>query len=247
MAGLPENEEHGMILLIDNYDSFVYNLARYLQELGVAVEVLRNDVQSVGDVLERDPDAIVLSPGPCGPAEAGISVELVREALGRIPLLGVCLGHQVLGAATGASIIRAPRPVHGQVTRVRHDAAAMFRGLPNPLRATRYHSLVVDSQTLGDQWDIVGRGEDDLVMAIAHSEHVAWGVQFHPESVLTDSGHRLLWNFLIEAGIATGNMPAISQVAPVSQGQHGAGWFGRDQLTAVFPDPTDDSARVLHW
>jgi len=241
-----------MVLLIDNYDSFVYNLARYLEELGVEVEVVRNDVVTVEQVLERSAEAIVISPGPCGPREAGISVELVRAVLGRVPLLGVCLGHQVLAAASGARVVRAARPVHGQVARIEHDgggpsAVGLFAGIESPLTVARYHSLIVDPETLGEAWRVTARSDEGLVMAIAHTRHLAFGVQFHPESVLTDSGHRLLWNFLCAAGVVSGSMPAVPDPAPAVRGHHAAGSSGRDWSEPFFPDVEDSSSTVLHW
>jgi anthranilate synthase/aminodeoxychorismate synthase-like glutamine amidotransferase len=190
-----------MILLVDNYDSFVYNLARYLAELGCATRVVRNDAVTVAEVNRMAPAAIVISPGPCTPAEAGISVELIREFGQRIPSLGVCLGHQALAAALGGNIIRAPEPVHGRTSLVQHHGERLFAGLPNPLRATRYHSLIVDEQTLPAELRVVARTADGIPMALEHATWPAFGVQFHPESILTDSGHRLLANFLSLAGL----------------------------------------------
>lgn len=197
-----------MVLLIDNYDSFVHNLARYLEELGVATEVVRNDSVSVDDVLARSPDAIVLSPGPCTPREAGISLELVRRCTGRIPLLGVCLGHQAIAEALGGRVIRAPEPVHGRTAWIRHQATPLFAGISNPFLATRYHSLIVDSQTLPESLTVTAWTADDLVMAVEHREHPVFGVQFHPESILTQFGHILLANFLRVSGLPCGSSPA---------------------------------------
>jgi anthranilate synthase component II len=190
-----------MILLVDNYDSFVYNLARYLAELGCATQVVRNDAVTVAEVDRMAPEAIVISPGPCTPAEAGISVELIRELGARIPMLGVCLGHQALAAALGGNIIRAPEPIHGRTSLVQHRGERLFAGLPNPLRATRYHSLIVDEETLPADLRVVARTPDGIPMALEHSIWPAFGVQFHPESILTESGHRLLANFLSLAGL----------------------------------------------
>jgi len=241
-----------MVLLIDNYDSFVYNLARYLEELGVEVAVVRNDAVTVEEVIGRSADAIVISPGPCGPRQAGISVELVQAVLGQVPLLGVCLGHQVLAAATGGGVLRAPRPVHGQVARIKHDrggqdGAGLFAGIESPLTATRYHSLIVDPETLDGAWRVTARSEDGLVMAIAHARHLAYGVQFHPESVLTDSGHRLLWNFLSAAGVVSGPLPAVPDPAPTVRGHHPAESPDRNRSESVFPDVEDLTSTVLHW
>ncbi len=197
-----------MILLIDNYDSFVYNLARYLAELGCATQVVRNDAVTVADVARMSPQAIVVSPGPCTPHEAGISLELIRELGMRIPILGVCLGHQALSAALGGRVIRAPEPVHGKTSLIDHHGERLFARLPNPLRATRYHSLIIDESSLPATLQVIARTTDGIPMAV---EHVTWpmfGVQFHPESILTDSGHRLLANFLSLAGMSVGVLPA---------------------------------------
>jgi anthranilate synthase component 2 len=185
-----------VILLVDNYDSFVYNLARYLEELGETTRVVRNDATSATAALASGPTHVVLSPGPCTPREAGISVDLVRSAarLGT-PLLGVCLGHQCLGAALGGRVVRGA-PVHGKVSPVRHDGTGLFAGLPSPLRVTRYHSLVVDPGSLPADLLPSAWTEDGILMAIRHREAPLWGVQFHPEAVLTQEGHALLANFL---------------------------------------------------
>ena len=241
-----------MLLLIDNYDSFVYNLARYFEELGVEVEVVRNDALSVEEVIGRSPEAIVLSPGPCGPDNAGISMELVREVLGRIPLMGVCLGHQVLAAATGGRVVRAPQPVPGRVTPIEHDEGGaetdgLFVGITTPLIAPRYHSLIVESEELPAAWQVTARTRDGLVMAMSHREHSAVGVQFHPESVLTGSGHQLLWNFLVLSGVVDGPMPAVPNPAPLARGHHAVGSLDRYRADAVFPDVEAPSSTVLHW
>lgn len=185
-----------MIVLIDNYDSFVYNLARYLEELGQPTLVCRNDALTVADVQDLQPRAIVLSPGPCGPEQAGISVELVRRLCERIPILGVCLGHQCIAAAFGGSILRAPEPVHGRVSPIEHSGEGVFAGLPRPLHAARYHSLVVSSRNLPDCLEVTATTQDGLIMALQHRRLPLVGVQFHPESILTIAGHRLLYNFL---------------------------------------------------
>jgi anthranilate synthase/aminodeoxychorismate synthase-like glutamine amidotransferase len=197
-----------MILLIDNYDSFVYNLARYLTELGCEAHVLRNDAITVAEVANLAPQAIVISPGPCTPIEAGISLALIRELGARIPMLGVCLGHQALAAALGGRIVRAPEPVHGRTSLIQHAGKALFAGLPNPLRATRYHSLLIDETTLPAELKVVARTAEGLPMALEHDTWPAFGVQFHPESVLTEAGHRLLANFLAIAGISTTALPS---------------------------------------
>jgi anthranilate synthase component II len=191
-----------MILLIDNYDSFVYNLARYLREMGCATRVVRNDELSLDDVRRMAPVAIVISPGPCAPSRAGISVELVRAFSDRIPILGVCLGHQAIGEALGGEVARSPLPVHGMRCRVHHDGTGLFAGLPAPLWAGRYHSLCVVEKSLPGALRVTARSDDGVVMALAHASRPLLGVQFHPESVLTESGHRLLSNFLTLAGVA---------------------------------------------
>ncbi|MBI3866134.1 MAG: aminodeoxychorismate/anthranilate synthase component II [Planctomycetia bacterium] len=196
-----------MILLIDNYDSFVYNLARYLIELGCKTLVVRNDAVTVADVVRLEPQAIVISPGPCTPYEAGISMDLIHELGPRVPILGVCLGHQALAAALGARIVRAPEPVHGRTSLIHHDRMRLFARLANPLCATRYHSLIVDEATLPAELRVTARTVDGLPMALEHAEWPAFGVQFHPESILTESGHRLIANFLEIAGIAAKSIP----------------------------------------
>src|SRR5579872_2916322 len=197
-----------MILLIDNYDSFVFNLARYFSELGCATRVVRNDVVTVAEIARLAPQAIVISPGPCTPNEAGISLDLIRELGSRIPMLGVCLGHQALAAALGGKVIRAPEPVHGRTALVRHNGHRLFAGLPDPLRATRYHSLIVEESSLPAELRVIARTADGLPMALEHTTWPAFGVQFHPESILTESGHRLLANFLSLARVPAGDLPA---------------------------------------
>ncbi len=232
-----------MILLIDNYDSFVFNLARYVTELGVESEVVRNDAISVAHAIEMKPQAIILSPGPCTPAEAGICVDLAREVSGTIPLLGVCLGHQAIAAAFGADIVRAPEPVHGRTSLVTHDGRSLFQGLPNPLRVTRYHSLVADEKSLPDELEVTSRTADGLVMAFEHRQHSTYGVQFHPESILTQTGHALVRNFLLLSGIEALDVPAGDSL--------GAGGIG----AGVVPDPDSEIDQPwdhnpdnpLHW
>ena len=186
-----------MILLLDNYDSFTFNLYQALSELGANVLVRRNDMVTVADVERLVPtlDGIVISPGPCTPGEAGISVPLVRRLAGTVPILGVCLGHQAIGAAFGGRIIRAPRLMHGKVSMIAHDGAGVFAGLPNPFQATRYHSLIVDRSTLPSELEITAEA-DGLVMGLRHLTMPVEGVQFHPESILTPTGNDLLANFL---------------------------------------------------
>lgn len=184
-----------MIVVLDNYDSFVGNVARYLLELGEQVVVLRNDAVDMAGLAALGAEALVISPGPCGPSEAGLSTEAVRMFSGRIPVLGICLGHQCIGAAFGARIVRACEPMHGRSSRVFHDGTGLFGGLPSPLRVGRYHSLAVEVQD-GGPLRVTARAESGDVMAIAHREHPTFGVQFHPESVLTEGGYRLFANFL---------------------------------------------------
>jgi anthranilate synthase/aminodeoxychorismate synthase-like glutamine amidotransferase len=197
-----------MILLIDNYDSFVYNLARYLTELGCATHVVRNDAVTIADVERLAPQAIVISPGPCTPHEAGVSIDLIRALGPQIPILGVCLGHQALAAALGGKIIRAPEPIHGRTSLVQHHGQRLFAGLPNPLRSMRYHSLIVEEASLPPELRVVARTGDGIPMALEHATWPAFGVQFHPESILTEAGHQLLANFLKIAGICIRSMPA---------------------------------------
>ena len=185
-----------MILLLDNYDSFTYNLAQYLGELGCQVEVHRNDRISVEQIAQRKPERIVISPGPCTPKEAGICVELIQKLAGKIPILGVCLGHQAIGAAFGGKIIRAPKLFHGKTSQIRHDGSGVFRGLPNPFAATRYHSLIVERKSLPRELQVNAETDDDIIMGMQHRQYPLMGVQFHPESVLTESGKQLLKNFL---------------------------------------------------
>lgn len=185
-----------MILLLDNYDSFVYNLARYVAELGEAPVVRRNDALTVAEVAALGPSHIIISPGPCTPAEAGISTETIRRLGASIPILGVCLGHQAIGAAYGAEIVRAGRPMHGKTSRIRHRGTSVFTGLPSPLIATRYHSLVIAPESVPPELEVTATAEDGEIMAVAHREHPVVGVQFHPESVLTEHGYRMLDWFL---------------------------------------------------
>ncbi len=185
-----------MILLLDNYDSFTYNLAQYLGELGCSVEVHRNDKITVEEIARRKPERIVISPGPCTPQEAGISVELVERLAGKFPILGVCLGHQAIGVAFGGKIIRAPKLFHGKTSLIQHDGKGIFRKLPNPFTATRYHSLIVERKSLPRELAISAETDDGIIMGLRHRRYKIEGVQFHPESVLTESGKQLLKNFL---------------------------------------------------
>jgi anthranilate synthase component 2 len=193
----------GRVLVIDNYDSFTFNLVQYLRELGAAVVVERNDSLTVDDIARADPAAIVMSPGPRIPEEAGVCVELVRTLGARIPMLGVCLGHQAIGVAYGGQVVRAPAVVHGKVGAVHHGGAGVLRGLDDPFMATRYHSLVVSAVGLPDALEATAWSDDGLIMAMRHRAFPVEGVQFHPESVGTPVGHALLRNFLQSAGVAT--------------------------------------------
>jgi anthranilate synthase component 2 len=191
-----------MILLIDNYDSFVHNLGRYFERLGCPIETRRNDALSLDEIASLQPDAIVISPGPCGPAQAGICLDLLRQFAGRIPMLGVCLGHQAIAAAFGGKIIHARRPVHGQTSLIRHDGGGVFRGLPNPFAGCRYHSLVVERESLPACFQINAETvEDGTIMGLTHKDFPLVGVQFHPESILTEHGYQLVANFLELSGI----------------------------------------------
>jgi anthranilate synthase component 2 len=187
-----------MLILIDNYDSFTYNLFHYLGELGANVDVVRNDVASAEDIMAKKPDAIVLSPGPCTPDDAGICLDLVKAAAGKVPLLGVCLGHQSIGQAFGGKVIRAPYMMHGKVSEISHTNTDIFEGLPNPFRATRYHSLIVERETLPDCLEVTAWTEDGLIMGLKHKDPsmMVYGVQFHPESIESEGGHQILRNFL---------------------------------------------------
>ncbi|MCC6620440.1 MAG: aminodeoxychorismate/anthranilate synthase component II [Deltaproteobacteria bacterium] len=187
------------VLMLDNYDSFTWNLVQYLGELGATVEVHRNDAITVDEVMARAPDAIVVSPGPCTPHEAGISMALIKRASGEIPLLGVCLGHQSMAATWGGSIIRTGVVMHGKTSPIHHRDSDVFAGLPNPFDATRYHSLMADPRDLPACLEVTawtGEGQARIIMGLAHREHPSWGVQFHPESILTLAGKALLANFL---------------------------------------------------
>ncbi|OYV38320.1 MAG: aminodeoxychorismate/anthranilate synthase component II [Rhodospirillales bacterium 20-64-7] len=185
-----------MILLIDNYDSFTFNLVQFLGDLGATCEVRRNDTLTPEAALALRPEAIVLSPGPCTPNEAGICLDLVRAAAGRVPMLGVCLGHQAIGQAFGAQVVRAAEPMHGKTSAIRHEDSDVFAGLPDPFTATRYHSLIVQRSSLPDELVATAATEDGIVMGLRHSEHPIFGVQFHPESIATSHGHEILKNFL---------------------------------------------------
>jgi anthranilate synthase/aminodeoxychorismate synthase-like glutamine amidotransferase len=185
-----------MLLMIDNYDSFTYNLVQYLGELGEEIRVFRNDRITVREIEDMRPERIVISPGPCTPREAGISMEVIRHFGGRVPLLGVCLGHQSIGAAFGGEIIRAPRLMHGKTSTIHHDGRSIFEGLPNPFEATRYHSLLIRKESLPECLDVTAWTDMGEIMGVRHKEFIIEGVQFHPESILTAAGKDLLRNFL---------------------------------------------------
>lgn len=189
-----------MLLMIDNYDSFTYNIVQYLGELGEDVRVYRNDKITLGEIEKLSPDRIVISPGPCTPKEAGISIDVIKHFRGKIPILGVCLGHQSIGAAFGGEIIRAPYLMHGKISLIHHDGKTIFQNLPNPFEATRYHSLVIRKETLPDCLEITAWTADGIIMGVRHKEFIIEGVQFHPESILTTAGKDLLRNFLTLGG-----------------------------------------------
>jgi anthranilate synthase component 2 len=204
-----------MILLIDNYDSFTFNLVHFLGDVGARCEVVRNDKLTVADALDRDPEAIVLSPGPCTPNEAGICLDLIAAAAGKIPILGVCLGHQAIGQAFGGHVVRAPLPMHGKLSAITHDGTGILEGVPSPFSATRYHSLVVARDTLPNTLvataSAESEGGDTLIMAMHHRDFPIHGVQFHPESIASQHGHRILANFLAIA--RSSNTPGTGESA----------------------------------
>jgi anthranilate synthase component 2 len=191
-----------MLVLIDNYDSFTYNLVHFLGELGAACKVFRNDKITVAEVLKLKPKGIVLSPGPCTPNEAGICLDLIAKAGAKVPILGVCLGHQAIGQAYGGKVVRAPVPMHGKLSRVTHTAKGVFKGLPKSFEVTRYHSLIVDRKDLPECLAVTAKSSDGLIMGLQHKTHPVHGVQFHPESIASEHGHALLANFLELAGMA---------------------------------------------
>jgi len=185
-----------MILLIDNYDSFTYNLLHYIGELGAKVKVVRNDALSVDEILNnKKVEAIVISPGPCTPDESGICLELIKKAAGKLPIFGVCLGHEAIGQVFGGKVIRT-EPMHGKVSTIKHNSKGVFKGIKKPIKATRYHSLVVERDTLPDCFEITAETDDGLIMAIKHKDYDIYGVQFHPESIASEKGHKILDNFL---------------------------------------------------
>ena len=185
-----------MLLMIDNYDSFTYNLVQYLGELGQDLKVYRNDKITISDIEAMRPERIVISPGPCTPKEAGISIDVIKHFAGKVPILGVCLGHQSLGEAFGGDVIRAPYLMHGKTSMIHHDGKTIFSGLPNPFEATRYHSLIIKRETLPSVLEISAWTEDGIIMGVRHKQFKVEGVQFHPESILTNAGKDLLRNFL---------------------------------------------------
>ncbi len=198
-----------MLLLIDNYDSFTYNLFHFLGELGAEVVVKRNDELSAAEALGLGAEAIVLSPGPCTPNEAGICLDVIRQAQGSVPILGVCLGHQAIGQAYGGQVVRAPEPLHGKLSRIHHTGKSVFRGLNNDFLATRYHSLTIAPESLPEVLEVTAKADDGVIMGVMHKTHPVHGVQFHPESIASEQGHALLQNFLnIAADFAKAKEPA---------------------------------------
>ena len=185
-----------MLLMIDNYDSFTYNLVQYFGELGEEIEVFRNDKVSLSEIEKLNPEMLVISPGPGTPKDAGISLDLINHFTGKLPILGVCLGHQCIGESFGGNIVHAPRLMHGKTSLIHHDGKDIFKELPNPFEATRYHSLIIEKETLPDCLEINAWTEEQEIMGVKHKECSVWGVQFHPESILTTSGKELLNNFL---------------------------------------------------
>ncbi|MHB8732488.1 MAG: anthranilate synthase component II [bacterium] len=213
-----------MILVIDNYDSFTYNLVQYLGELGETPEVRRNDTVTVDEIAALAPEAIVVSPGPCTPAEAGVSTPLIAALAGRVPILGVCLGHQCIGAALGGLVVRGQAPVHGKTARIHHDGRTIFTGVPSPITGTRYHSLIIDPDRLPESLEVSARTEDGVIMGVRHRTAILEGVQFHPESVLTEYGHAMLRNFLaIARGQAPPGLAGTLPPTPASAGRTGGG------------------------
>ncbi len=221
-----------MILLIDNYDSFVHNLARYVRELGEVPLVRRHDALTVDDVIALAPSHVIISPGPCTPAEAGISTDLVRRAGPSIPVLGVCLGHQCIGAAYGGEIVRAGRPMHGKTSRIHHRGSDIFTGLPSPFLASRYHSLVISPASVPPELEVTATSEDGEVMAVRHVSYPVYGVQFHPESVLTEHGYRMLDHFLHGVPSAPRELPPAADQGPAPRPRETAS-------LAAAPPPVD--------
>jgi anthranilate synthase component 2 len=189
-----------MFILIDNYDSFTYNLFHYLGELGARLEVHRNDKIAVDEVMARHPQGIILSPGPCTPDTAGICLDLIKAAAGKVPIFGVCLGHQAIGQVFGGKVIRAPKPMHGKLSKVHHSGKGVFRDVPNDFDATRYHSLTVEPETFPAELEITAQSEDGVIQGLQHKSLPIFGVQFHPESIASEHGHKILANFLQDCG-----------------------------------------------
>jgi anthranilate synthase component 2 len=189
-----------MFILIDNYDSFTYNLFHYLGELGARLEVHRNDKITVDEVMAKHPQGIILSPGPCTPDTAGICLDLIKRASGKIPIFGVCLGHQAIGQVFGGKVIRAPKPMHGKLSKVHHTGKGVFRDVPNDFNATRYHSLTVEPETFPSELEITAQSEDGVIQGLQHKTLPIFGVQFHPESIASEHGHKILANFLQDCG-----------------------------------------------
>ena len=185
-----------MFLLIDNYDSFTYNLVHYFGELGAEMVVKRNDVLSADDAMALNPQGIIISPGPCDPDQAGICLELIKKATGKLPIFGVCLGHQSIGQAFGGTIVRAPSPMHGKISAIRHTNTGVFKDVPSPLDVTRYHSLTIEPSSMPDCLEISAQTDDGVIMGVQHKELPIHGVQFHPESIASEHGHKILENFL---------------------------------------------------
>jgi anthranilate synthase component 2 len=200
-----------MLILIDNYDSFTYNLVHFLGELGAACQVHRNDKVSVAEVLAAKPEAIVLSPGPCDPDQAGICLELITKAAGTVPVLGVCLGHQAIGQAFGGRVVRAPKLMHGKLSLIRNTGEGLFKGLPSSFEGTRYHSLVIERASLPDCLEVTAETEDGVIMGVQHKTLAVHGLQFHPESIASEHGHALLANFLDLAGVAHRPPPRLER------------------------------------
>jgi len=224
-----------MIIVLDNRDSFVFNLARHFELLGVPVTVVPSHATSAAELLRAPPQGIVISPGPCTPAEAGCSVELIRLCRGTVPVLGVCLGHQAIAVAYGGRVVRARQPVHGRTSPVHHDAVNLFAGIPSPMAACRYHSLIVDEAALPGDLTVTARDDEGTVMAIADERRAVYGVQFHPESILTRHGFRLLANFLERAGV-----PHLGRRAPLLDED-----VARQATAAAEPEDDETASQVV--
>jgi anthranilate synthase/aminodeoxychorismate synthase-like glutamine amidotransferase len=238
-----------MIFVLDNYDSFTYNLVQYLGELGAEVEVRRNDQVTVEEVEALHPERILLSPGPCTPQEAGISIELIRHFAGKLPVLGVCLGHQAIGAAFGGQVVRAGKLMHGKTSQVEHDGKTIFRGLASPMTATRYHSLIVAEDTLPEDLEISARTRErdgaSVIMGLRHRRYPVEGVQFHPESVLTTEGKQLIRNFL---ALEPPARRAQSVERPLPKGDPARPWCTASQaMTCLTVQPTQAHASTTFW